>query len=159
MQGRLGHRAMQISLEDLHDNSDLTRTDREIQADVLAELRGDSSIPGTERGVTVKDDVVTLIGTVDTFMKKWRADEDAHKVNGVIAVANDIRARVTGERTDTNIAAAALHALKWNTNVKAEKIPVAVEDGWVTRSRAKWYGNTKSRKLNASDAGSGVSRV
>jgi len=38
----------------------LTRTDREIQADVLAELRWDSSVPGTEIGVAVKDGVVTL---------------------------------------------------------------------------------------------------
>jgi hypothetical protein len=65
----------------------LTRTDREIQADVLAELRWDNSIPGTEIGVAVKDGVVTLTGTVDTFLKKWRAEEDAHKVNRVMAVA------------------------------------------------------------------------
>jgi osmotically-inducible protein OsmY len=110
----------------------LTRTDREIQADVLAELRWDSSVPGTEIGVAVKDGVVTLTGTVDTFLKKWRAEEDAHKVNGVIAVANDITVRVIGERTDTDIAAAAVHALKWNTSVPAEKIQVTVEDGWVT---------------------------
>lgn len=110
----------------------LTRTDREIQADVLAELRWDSSVPGNEIGVAVKDGVVTLTGTVDTFLKKWRAEEDAHKVNGVIAVANDITVRVIGERTDTDIAAAAVHALKWNTSVPAEKIQVTVEDGWVT---------------------------
>jgi osmotically-inducible protein OsmY len=110
----------------------LTRTDREIQADVLAELRWDSSVPGTEIGVAVKDGVVTLTGTVDTFLKKWRAEEDAHKVNGVIAVANDITVRVISERTDTDIAAAAVHALKWNTSVPAEKIQVTVEDGWVT---------------------------
>jgi osmotically-inducible protein OsmY len=110
----------------------LTRTDREIQEDVLAELRWDSSVPGNEIGVAVKDGVVTLTGTVDTFLKKWRAEEDAHKVNGVIAVANDITVRVIGERTDTDIAAAAVHALKWNTSVPAEKIQVTVEDGWVT---------------------------
>jgi osmotically-inducible protein OsmY len=117
----------------------LTRPDREIQADVLAELRWDSSVPGTEIGVAVKDGVVTLTGTVDTFLKKWRAEEDAHKVNGVIAVANDITVRVIGERTDTDIAAAALHALKWDTSVPAEKIQVTVEDGWVTlKGEVEW---------------------
>jgi osmotically-inducible protein OsmY len=90
----------------------LTRTDREIQADVLAELRWDSSVPGTEIGVAVKDGVVTLTGTVVTFLKKWRAEEDAYNVNGLFAVANDITVRVIGERTNTDIAAAAVHALK-----------------------------------------------
>jgi osmotically-inducible protein OsmY len=59
----------------------LTRTDREIEADLLAELRWDSKVPGTEIGVAVKDGVVTLTGTVDTFLKKWRAEEDAQNVN------------------------------------------------------------------------------
>ena len=72
----------------------LIRTDRGIQADVLAELRWENSVPGIEIGVAVKDGVVTLTRTVDTFLKKWRAVEDVHKVNGVIAVANDITARV-----------------------------------------------------------------
>ena len=117
----------------------LTRTDREIQADVLAELRWDSSVPANEIGVAVKDGVVTLTGTVDTYLKKWRAEEDAHKVNGVIAVANDITVRVIGERTDTDIAAAAVHALKWNTSVPAEKIQVTVENGWVTlKGEVEW---------------------
>jgi osmotically-inducible protein OsmY len=140
MQGRLAHRATQISLEDLHDNSDSYSYGSRDSADVLAELRWDSGVPGSEIGVAVKDSVVTLKGTVDTFLKKWRAEGDAHNVNGVIAVANDITVRVIGERTDTDIAAAAVHALKWNTSVPAEKIQVTVEDGWVTlKSEVVWH--------------------
>jgi osmotically-inducible protein OsmY len=117
----------------------LTRTDREIQADVLAELRWDSSVPASDIGVAVKDGVVTLTGTVDTYLKKWRAEEDAHKVSGVIAVANDITVRVIGEHTDTDIAAAAVHALKWDTSVPAEKIQVTVENGWLTlKGEVEW---------------------
>jgi BON domain len=51
----------------------LTRTDGQIQADVIAELRWDSSVLGTEIGVAVKDGVVTLTGTVGIVLKKWRA--------------------------------------------------------------------------------------
>jgi osmotically-inducible protein OsmY len=61
----------------------LTRTDGQIQADIIAELRWDSSVPGTEIGVAVKDGP----GTVGIVLKKWRAEEDAQNVNGVIAVA------------------------------------------------------------------------
>ena len=46
-----------------------------------------------EIGVAVKDGVVTLTGTVDTYLNKWKAEEAAHRVSGVIAVANDITVR------------------------------------------------------------------
>ncbi|MCU1253066.1 MAG: Transport-associated protein [Edaphobacter sp.] len=117
----------------------LTRTDQEIQADVLAELRWDSSIQANEIGVAVKDGVVTLTGTVDTYLKKWRAEEAAHRVAGVTAVANDITVRTLGERTDTDIAAAAVYALKWNSSVPADKIQVTVDKGWVTlKGEVEW---------------------
>lgn len=108
------------------------RSDREIQADVLAEFQWDQSIQASEIGVAVKDGVVTLTGTVDSFLKKWRAEEAAHRVAGVNAVANDITVRTLGERTDADIAAAALHALKWNAGVQADRIHVTVDKGWVT---------------------------
>ena len=110
----------------------LTHTDQEIQTDVMAELRWDPSVPATEIGVVVKDGVVTLTGTVDTYMKKWRAEEVAHRVNGVIAVANDIQVRSIGERTDSDIAAAALHALSWNSTIPQGKVHVTVDKGWIT---------------------------
>jgi len=110
----------------------LIHTDQKIQADVMAELRWDPSVPSTEIGVAVKDGVVTLTGTVDTYMKKWRAEEVAHRVNGVIAVANEIQVRSIGERTDSDIAAAAVHALSWNSTVPQGKVHVTVDKGWIT---------------------------
>jgi osmotically-inducible protein OsmY len=110
----------------------LTHTDQEIQTNVMAELRWDPSVPATEIGVVVKDGVVTLTGTVDTYMKKWRAEEVAHRVNGVIAVANEIQVRSIGERTDSDIAAAAVHALTWNSTIPQGKVHVTVDKGWIT---------------------------
>ena len=110
----------------------VTHTDREIQTDVMAELRWDPSVAATEIGVVVKDGVVTLTGTVDTYMKKWRAEEAAHRVNGVIAVANEIQVRSLGERTDSDIAAAAVHALSWNSAIPQGKVHVTVDKGWIT---------------------------
>src|SRR5258708_9942919 len=98
----------------------LIRTDREIQTDVLSELRWDHSVQANEIGVAVKDGVVTLTGTVDPYLKKWKADEAAHRVNGVTAVANDITVRTIGKRTDPDIAAAAVHALRWNASITTE---------------------------------------
>src|SRR5690349_11720086 len=110
----------------------MSRTDRDLQIDVQSELRWDRSIEANEIGVAVKDGIVTLTGTVDTYLKKWKAEEAAHRVSGVVAVANDINVRTIGERTDSDIAAAAVHALKWNSSVPADKIRVTVEKGWVT---------------------------
>jgi osmotically-inducible protein OsmY len=117
----------------------LSRTDQETQTDVLAELRWDHRVQANEIGVAVKDGVVTLTGTVDTFLKKWRAEEAARRVSGVVAVANDIAVRTIGERTDTDIAAAAVYALRWNTSIPPEKIQVTVEKGWVTlKGEVEW---------------------
>jgi osmotically-inducible protein OsmY len=111
-----------------------TRTDAQIQQDVLAELRWDARVQPTEVGVAVKDGVVTLTGWLDSYTKKWAAEEAARRVRGVKAVANDIEVRLPGssERTDADIAAAAARALEWDVMVPADKIKVIVAKGWVT---------------------------
>ena len=89
-----------------------TRTDAQIQNDVLTQLRWDARVMPNEIGVSVKDGVVALTGWVDSYMKKWAAEEVAHKVRGVKAVANDIEIRLatSSERNDADIAAAAVRA-------------------------------------------------
>ena len=71
-----------------------TRTDAQIQADVLDELKYEPNVQPNEIGVTVKDGVVTLTGWVDSYIKKWNAEDAAHRVRGVKAVANDIEVRL-----------------------------------------------------------------
>ena len=110
----------------------VTHTDQEIQKDVLAELKWDAQVQPNEIGVSVKDGVVTLTGWVDSYLKKWSAEEAAHRVNGVKAVANDIEIKLSTERTDADIAAAAVNALEWDAFVPSEKVQVTVSKGWVT---------------------------
>ncbi len=57
-----------------------------------------------------------------------------HRVRGVAAVANDIEVEVLSgaERSDTDIAAAAVQALDWDPVIPADKIEVTVSRGWVT---------------------------
>ncbi len=110
------------------------RTDEEIQRDVLEELKWDARVQPNEIGVVVKDGVVTLTGWVDSYTKKWAAEDAALRVRGVKAVANDIEVRLPGssERTDADIAAAVSRALEWDALVPADKIKVTVSRGWVT---------------------------
>ena len=110
------------------------KTDEQIQRDVLAELKWDASVQPNEIGVAVKDGVVTLTGWVNAYSKKWAAEEAAHRVHGVKAVANDIEVRLSSadERTDSDIAAAAVRALEWDAFVPIERLDVTVSKGWVT---------------------------
>ena len=118
-----------------------TRTDTQIQTDVLAELKWEPRIQPNEIGVAVKDGIVTLTGTVESYTKKYAAEEAAHRVRGVKAVANDIEVRLfsTAERSDADIAAAAVRALEWDAFVPIDKLDVTVSKGWVTlRGDVEW---------------------
>ena len=118
-----------------------TRTDAQVQTDVLSELKYDARVLPNEIGVAVKDGVVTLTGWVDSYTKKWAAEEAAHRVRGVKAVANDIEVRLTtaGERTDADIAAAAVRALEWDAFISVDNLDVTVSKGWVTmKGSVEW---------------------
>jgi osmotically-inducible protein OsmY len=111
-----------------------TRTDAEVQRDVLDELKWDARVQPNEIGVAVKDGIVTLTGWVDSYTKRWAAEEAALRVRGVKAVANDIEVRLPSaqQRTDADIAAAALRALEWDAFIPADRVKVTVSKGWVT---------------------------
>jgi osmotically-inducible protein OsmY len=118
-----------------------TLTDEQIQRDVLEELAWDARVQPNEIGVAVKDGVVTLTGWVDVYTKRWAAEEAAHRVRGVKAVANDIEVRLptAAERTDADIAAAATRALEWDAFLPIEDLEVTVSKGWVTlRGEVEW---------------------
>jgi osmotically-inducible protein OsmY len=118
-----------------------TGADQHIQRDVLAELEWEARVRPNEIGVVVKDRVVTLTGWVDSLPKKWAGAAAAHRVRGVLAVANDIEVRLPGdaERTDADLAAAAARALAWNAALPGEDIDVTVSRGWVIlKGEVEW---------------------
>jgi osmotically-inducible protein OsmY len=110
------------------------KTDTQLQHDVLAELEWEPSIDASQIGVAAKGSVVTLTGSVASYAEKTTAEQVTKRVYGVQAVANDVEIKIPGSsrRTDADIAAAALNALHWNTNVPDDRIKVTVRNGWVT---------------------------
>ena len=60
----------------------MVQTDEQIQQEVLRELKFDARVQPNEIGVAVKDGVVTLSGYVDSYLKRWAAEEAAHRVRG-----------------------------------------------------------------------------
>lgn len=111
-----------------------TKSDSEIQQEVLRELKWDTRVEETEVGVTVERGIVTLTGTVDSYAKKLAAQDAAHRVYGVLDVANDMQVRVSGSmaRSDPDIAKAVRNALEWDVWVKEEGIKSTVSNGFVT---------------------------
>lgn len=110
------------------------KSDSEIKTQVLRELKWDSRIPWSEIGAEVFEGLVTLTGTVNSYAKKNAAQEAAHRIQGVLDVANEIEVRplVEFKRTDTDIALAVRHVLQWDALVPDERIQSTVSDGWVT---------------------------
>jgi osmotically-inducible protein OsmY len=110
------------------------KNDRELQQDVLDELRWEPGVKATDIGATVKDGVVTLEGTVDSFAEKWAAETAVKRVSGVKALAVEIDVNLPGssERSDADIARAAENALDWNVSVPEDRIKVTAEKGFLT---------------------------
>lgn len=110
------------------------KTNEQLQRDVMDELKWDPMIAASEIGVAVKDGIVTLSGYVDNYSKKYAAEKAAKRINGVVAVAEDIEVRFNkaGRHDDTAIAEAILNAFKWSNLVPESKLKVKVDDGWVT---------------------------
>jgi osmotically-inducible protein OsmY len=106
--------------------------DTQIRHAVLRQLEWEPEVSHNQIGVGVTEGVVTLSGQVDTYAEKIAAEKTVKRVYGVKAIANNLQVTPEGVRTDTEIAADAVHALEAHVNVPADRITVTVRDGWVT---------------------------
>lgn len=114
------------------------KTDSQLQADVIAELKWEPSINSTQIGVEVKNGIVTLVGHVDSYAEKWAAERAAQRVFGVRALVIELAIMLPGssQRSDRDIAASAETALRWITFVPKDSVKIMVENGWVTLTGA-----------------------
>jgi len=109
------------------------KTNEELQRDVQNAIKWEPQLHAAEIGVTAKDGVITLMGSVDAYFKKIEAENAAKNVDGVQAVVEQIDVRYSNSpKSDQDIANDALKALIDNWNVPEENIQVKVEKGWVT---------------------------
>jgi len=111
------------------------KTDSQLQQDVMAQLVWEPLLRSAEIGVSVKDGIVTLSGSVDSYAKKSEAEDAAKKVVGVKAVVEKIEikyASTWAKKDDGDVAAEIVSAFKWNWEVPAETVKARVEKGWVT---------------------------
>jgi osmotically-inducible protein OsmY len=108
--------------------------DHTLRLDVERELEWDSRVDAANIGVAVGQRVVTLTGRARSYAEKMAAQRAAHRVPGVLDVANDI-AVLTAEgmsRSDTELAKAVRQALEWDVMVPDQRIASTVDEGCVT---------------------------
>jgi osmotically-inducible protein OsmY len=137
-----------------------TRSDNSLRDDVLLELKWNPKISSaSDVGVAVKDGVITLTGFVPSFWEKDAAEKAAKRVYGVKGVANDIGVKLFWQRTDPEIARAAVRELENHVSILADRIKVTVKDGWVTLEGTVDWEYQKSLAESAMKKLKGVSGV
>jgi osmotically-inducible protein OsmY len=109
------------------------KTDSKLREDVIDQLSWEPNLDEKKIGVAVENGVVTLSGVVNNYSQKTAAERAAKKVYGVKAVAEDIEVKYGDafKKADSEIAKAAVNALKWNISVPDDKVMVKVDDGYV----------------------------
>jgi osmotically-inducible protein OsmY len=110
------------------------KTPGELKTDVLDELAFEPSLDEAGIGIAVNDGVVTLTGHVKSYAEKMAAERAAKRVHGVHGIANDLKVELWPgfQHDDTDIAQAAVNALRWNTWLPEGAVTTVVKDGWVT---------------------------
>jgi len=117
------------------------RFDRDIKQDLESELKWDPDINATDVGVTVKKGVVSLTGYVPFYMQKYEAENAAMRVKGVLGIANDIEVRLPSshQKTDPELARAAIEAISLELPSSHERFKVIAKEGWLTlEGDAEW---------------------
>ena len=110
------------------------KTNENLQKDVQEAIKWEPLLNAAEIGVTAKDGVVTLTGSVDSYSKKLEAEDAAKNVAGVKAVVEKIVVEFghLGIKSDNEVASEVVAAFNHNWEVPDENIKVKVEQGWVT---------------------------
>jgi len=105
-----------------------------LQKAVLAELNWDPSVPAGQIGVIAKNGVITLTGETNSYFGKHAAETAAGRIQGVTAIAEEIKVVLDHHvrHEDTDIAAAAAARLASNGSIPKSRIIPHVEQGWVT---------------------------
>lgn len=106
-------------------------SDAEIKGNIESSLIWDSDIDSSDIDTTVKNNEVTLEGTVDAYWKRYRV-ENLADVTGVYNIVNNVAVVPTEDEDDKDIAQGVVDALTRNFNVNEENVEVEVKDGKVT---------------------------
>jgi osmotically-inducible protein OsmY len=107
------------------------KTNRELQDDVIDELRWEPRVDASAIGVSTKEGSVTLTGHASSYAQKLDAVRATERVDGVTAVADELEVHLSGDpRDDADVAKAIADAVSWSSTVPAT-VHAEVNKGWV----------------------------
>lgn len=105
---------------------------------VMEKLNFEPSLDASNLAISIQGDhdVVLIEGTVNSFAEKWIAVNAIKSIQGIKAVADEIKVDPSQKykRSDVNIAEAATTAIESNVFVPADKIKLVVKEGIITLS-------------------------
>jgi osmotically-inducible protein OsmY len=106
----------------------------EIARAVMNELKWDTHVDEANISVHVDGGIVSLTGTVSTWAERSAAAGAAHRVTGVLDVANelDVVPSSKASRSDNEIAHAVRQTLDQSKFIPASRIRTTVSNGFVT---------------------------
>jgi osmotically-inducible protein OsmY len=109
-------------------------SDAQIKSDAERRLTWNPDVYSVDIDVSVTGGVVTLEGTVDAYWKRWKAENLASQVRGVIDVENHLAVVPGASFVDKDIATDIETALDRSVYIDAEEVTVKVNEGRVTLS-------------------------
>lgn len=131
------------------------KSNADLQKDVQEAIKWEPLLSAAEIGVTAKEGIITLSGTVDSYRKKTEAEEAARNVAGVKVVVEKIEIKFANDsfkKDDNDIATDVLTAYQWNVEVPRDKVKVKVEKGWVTlEGELEWNFQKEAAKAAVRD--------
>jgi osmotically-inducible protein OsmY len=134
------------------------RSDAQIREDIEQALLDDPATEVYEVSIEVKDGIVTLGGTVDSWLKRDLSERRAKGVRGLMEVRNRITVEYKARRPDREIEEEVKARLRWDVWLDDALITVDVEDGKVMLSGS--VGSAAEKERACEDAWiAGVSSV
>ncbi|MCL5959549.1 MAG: BON domain-containing protein [Chloroflexi bacterium] len=128
------------------------RSDADITADVVSALTVDSLVDEDKIDVTTVDRVVHMEGTVNTYVERKAAYDDARQVSGVIDVINEVMVIPSYAHDDEEVRRNVRHQIQDNLRLDPFSIDVQVRHGivrlrgsvatveqrWIVGDLARW---------------------
>jgi osmotically-inducible protein OsmY len=105
-------------------------SDHQLRQDVIDELDFEPSLDASHIAVGAHDGVVTLTGSVSSYIDKLAAERTVRRVFGVRAIAQEIEIRLPSDKK--TIAKRSADILRWRVGVPADQITIKVEKGVVS---------------------------
>jgi len=114
------------------------QTDTQLHDSVQRQLEWDPQVESHDVAVIASEGVITLTGFVHSYAAKLAAERSVKRVQGVRGVANEIQVAPLTQRTDTDIARGAVHALRAHASVPMG-VKVTARNGYLTlEGRVSW---------------------